>query len=281
MIPEKYLLRVISQAIEEDLGDGDHSSLCCIPENIFGKAKLIAKQNGIVCGIDIAEKVFKFCHENIEIRKYKNDGDIISTGDIILDVYGSKAKILQAERTALNFMQRLSGIASETNIYTKELEGLKTKLLDTRKTTPGLRLLEKYAVKKGGGENHRIGLYDMIMLKDNHIDFAGGIEKAILNANKYLIENSKNLKIEIEVRNFEELNQVLNIGKIDRIMLDNFSVEDTKKAVDKINNRFEIESSGGITIKNIRDYAMCGVDYISVGAITHQIKSLDLSLVVY
>lgn len=278
MIPEKYLSRIISQAIEEDLGDGDHSSLSCIPGDINGKGIIKAKENGIICGIYIAEEVFKFCSKNISVNRLKKDGDAIKSGDVIIELSGPKPKILQAERTALNFMQRLSGIATETKRYVDKLEGLHTKLLDTRKTTPGLRLLEKYAVKTGGGENHRLGLYDMIMLKDNHIDYAGGIENAILKANKYIKTNNKNLKIEIEVRNLAELKKVLEIGMVKRIMLDNFSINDTLNAVKMIDGKYETESSGGITLNNIRDYALCKVDYISIGAITHQIKSIDLSL---
>ena len=278
MIPEYYLDNLINRALSEDVGNGDHSSLSCIPHDSQGEAFLLVKQEGIIAGIDIANKVFQNCSNLIIFNKILEDGNRVVPGDIVFEVKGPKIKILEAERTVLNFMQRLSGIATETNRYVKELQGLKTILLDTRKTTPGLRLLEKYAVKIGGGENHRIGLYDMIMLKDNHIDYAGGIRNAIEKANNYLKINKLKLKIEIEVRNFIELNEVLEIGKVDRIMLDNFSVEDTNTAVEIIKGSFETESSGGITINNIRSYAECGVDYISIGAITHQIKSLDLSL---
>ena len=278
MIPQKYLLNLIETALQEDVGDGDHTSLSCFPPDSTGKAKIIAKQSGIIAGVLIAEKVFKYCSEKIRVKINKNDGEFVNHGDLILHISGPKIKILEAERTALNFLQRLSGIATETHKYAEKIKGLNTKILDTRKTTPGLRLLEKYAVKTGGGENHRIGLYDMIMLKDNHIDFAGGVRNAINNANDYLKKKNKKLKIVIEVRNIAELEQVIATGNINRIMLDNFSIDETEKAVKIINKRYEIESSGNITLNNVREYAECGVDYISVGAITHQIKSLDLSL---
>ncbi len=275
---EKLINQIIESAIFEDIGDGDHTSLACIPGNAIGKAQLIVKENGIIAGIDIAKKIFKRIDNNFVINTFINDGERIKYGDIAFTVEGKVQSILQAERLVLNVLQRMSGIASQTDIYVSELKGLKTKVLDTRKTTPAIRILEKEAVRIGGGENHRMGLFDMIMIKDNHIDFAGGISQAIESTKKYLKQNNKNLKIEIEVRNFDELNQVLNTANIDRIMLDNFSVEDTKKAVEIINGRYETESSGGITIKTLRDYALCGVDYISIGALTHQIKSLDLSL---
>ncbi len=278
MIPEQVLDKIIADALKEDIGDGDHSSLSCIPENAISKAVLIAKENGIIAGIPVAVKVFKAVSDKININCFVEDGQSIKIGDRILEVQGPGIKILSAERTMLNFMQRLSGIATQTGIYVERLNGLKTKLLDTRKTTPGLRLLEKYAVKIGGAHNHRIGLYDMIMLKDNHVDFAGGVKNAILKANEYIKAKKLNIKIEIEVRNFDELSEVLEIGKIDRIMLDNFNIDDTRKAVEIINGRFQTESSGNINLENIRDYALCGVDFVSCGAITHQIKSLDLSL---
>ncbi len=278
MINESTLNAIIDNAIREDVGDGDHSSQSCIPETAIGKAQLLVKENGIIAGVDIAKRVFKKFDPNIKIQSFIEDGTPVKTGDVIFIVEGKILDLLKAERLVLNIMQRMSGIATNTSIYVKKLEGLHTKVLDTRKTTPGLREIEKLAVKIGGGVNHRIGLYDMIMLKDNHIDFAGGIEKAIHSVHKYLKENNKVLKIEVEVRDFDELNEVLRVGGIHRIMLDNFTPEETKKAVILIAGKYETESSGGITLDTLRDYAECGVDYISVGALTHQIKSLDLSL---
>lgn len=269
---------IIQNAIKEDIGDGDHTSLSCIPASASGKAQLLVKEEGILAGIEIAEKVFKTIDKSLKLVKFIEDGTKIKKGDIAFNVEGKIQSILQSERLVLNIMQRMSGIATQTNIYTEKIKDLKTKILDTRKTTPGVRILEKMAVKIGGGENHRMGLYDMIMIKDNHHDFAGGIKPAIEAAKKYLKEKNKNLKIEIEVRNFDELQQVLDIGGVDIIMLDNFSVENTKKAVNIIAGKYKTESSGGITLDTIRNYAECGVDYISVGALTHQIKSLDLSL---
>ena len=269
---------IIEKALAEDIGDGDHSSLSTIPINAKGKAQLLIKENGILAGMKIAEKVFKKVDKNIVFKALLNDGEKVKYGDIAFIVEGSSISLLSAERLALNFMQRMSGIATATGKIVEKLHGLKTKVIDTRKTTPNLRILEKESVVIGGGENHRMGLYDMIMIKDNHIDFAGGIANAIKSTRKYLKEKNKDLKIEIEVRNFDELNKVLEIGNIDRIMLDNFSVEDMKKAVEIINGKYETEASGGITIDTIRDYAETGVDYISVGALTHQIKSLDMSL---
>lgn len=278
MITDLYLQTTIENAIKEDVGEGDHSSLACVPNDRIGSARIIAKEDGVICGINVATAVFKFCDDSVSVKSYKNDGDEIRTGDVILEIKGLSINILKAERTALNFMQRMSGIATETNKYAKKIQQYKAVLIDTRKTTPGLRLIEKYAVNKGGGTNHRMGLYDMIMLKDNHIDYAGGIEKAIKRTRKYLSDNNKHLEIVIEVRDFNELEQVMSCGGVDRIMLDNFNVDDTRKAVMMIDGKFEIESSGGITITNIEDYAKTGVDYISVGAVTHRIKSLDLSL---
>ncbi len=272
------LEQIIANAIAEDIGDGDHSALACIPENATGEAKLLVKQQGIIAGVEVAQKVFAMIDKNLEINIFIKDGQKINYGDIVFNIKGKIRNILQAERLVLNIMQRMSGIATQTNIYQEKISDLKTKILDTRKTSPGLRLLEKMAVRIGGGLNHRMGLYDMIMLKDNHIDFAGGIEKAILSTNEYLKKLNKQLKIEIEVRNIEELKQVLKIGLINRIMLDNFSLENTRKAVELINYNYETESSGGITLDTIRDYALCGVDFVSIGALTHQIKSLDLSL---
>jgi len=275
---ENLIRDLIDIAIREDLGSGDHSSLSCIPENEIGKAKLLVKQNGIIAGVEIAKLVFAKIDKDLKIETFINDGASIKSGDIVFQVKGKVHSILQAERLVLNFMQRMSGIATLTNKYAEKIKDLPTKLLDTRKTTPGLRHIEKMAVAIGGGKNHRMGLYDMVMLKDNHIDYAGGIEKSIVQTKKYLNQQNLDIPIEIEVRDFNELNQVIKTGGVQRIMLDNFSVEDTKKAVKIINGQFETESSGGITIENLRNYALCGVDYISVGALTHQINSLDLSL---
>ncbi len=269
----------IINALNEDIGDGDHSSLACIPATAQGKAKLIAKEEGILAGVEVGEAIFKYVDSEFSIKRLINDGTHIKPGDVILEISGSSQTLLKCERLVLNVMQRMSGIATRTNEYVKVLEGLNTKILDTRKTTPGMRFLEKEAVKIGGGTNHRMGLYDMIMLKDNHIDFAGGIAKAINAVHSYLETKGKKLKVEVEVRDMEELNEVIRVGKVDRVMLDNFSVEMTKEAVKLIDGKFEIESSGGITMDTFRDYAETGVDFISVGALTHHIKSLDLSLV--
>ena len=263
--------------LAEDIGDGDHTTLCCIPADAMGRSRLIVKDTGIIAGIEVAKKVFEIFDKELRITQYMHDGDEVKPQDIAFEVEGKVRSLLQTERLMLNIMQRMSGIATRTREYVKLLEGTRTRILDTRKTTPGLRMLEKEAVLIGGGCNHRIGLYDMILLKDNHIDFAGGISQAIDRANKYLEDNNKNLKIEIEVRNFDELNEVLASGNVNRIMLDNFSVADTRKAVEIIRGRFETESSGGITETTIREYALAGVDYISVGALTHSIKSLDMS----
>ena len=261
----------------EDIGDGDHTSLSSIPATAMGKSRLIIKETGVLAGVEVAKRIFAAFDPDLKMTQYLNDGDEVKPGDIAFDVEGKVLSLLQTERLMLNIMQRMSGVATVTRKYAKCLEGLKTKVLDTRKTTPGLRLLEKQAVKIGGGTNHRIGLFDMILLKDNHVDFAGGIENAITRAKDYCKEKGKNLKIEIEVRNFDELNQVLAIGGVDRIMLDNFNTENTKKAVELIAGRYEVESSGGITFDTLRDYAECGVDFISVGALTHSVKSLDMS----
>ncbi len=261
----------------EDIGDGDHTSLSSIPATAMGKSRLIIKETGVLAGVEIAKRIFAAFDPELKMTQYLNDGDEVKPGDIAFDVEGKVLSLLQTERLMLNIMQRMSGVATVTRKYAKCLEGLKTKVLDTRKTTPGLRLLEKQAVKIGGGTNHRIGLFDMILLKDNHVDFAGGIENAITRAKDYCKEKGKDLKIEIEVRNFDELNQVLAIGGVDRIMLDNFNTENTKKAVELIAGRYEVESSGGITFDTLRDYAECGVDFISVGALTHSVKSLDMS----
>lgn len=267
----------IKHWLAEDIGDGDHTTLCCIPADAMGRSRLIVKDTGIIAGIEVAKKVFEIFDKELRITQYMHDGDEVKPKDIAFEVKGKVRSLLQTERLMLNIMQRMSGIATRTREYVKLLEGTRTRILDTRKTTPGLRMLEKEAVLIGGGCNHRIGLYDMILLKDNHIDFAGGISQAIDRANKYLKDNNKNLKIEIEVRNFDELNEVLASGNVNRIMLDNFSVADTRKAVEIIGGRFETESSGGITETTIREYALAGVDYISVGALTHSIKSLDMS----
>ena len=273
-----YLADFLKLAIQEDIGDGDHTSLATIPTDKTGNAKLMAKQEGIIAGLHIIEKVFKKIDNSAEFRSLIKDGDKVCVGDTIATISGNVISLLQAERLALNILQRMSGIATQTNLYVQKLEGLKTKVLDTRKTTPGMRLLDKYAVKAGGGENHRIGLFDMILIKDNHIDYAGGIANALEKTKTYLKDNNKQLKIEIETRSIDDVKKVLSIGGVDRIMLDNFSIEDTRKAVELIGDKAETESSGGITIDNLRDYAECGVDFISVGALTHQIKSLDISM---
>ena len=270
--------RLIDLAFAEDIGDGDHTTLSCIPATAMGKSKLLIKEAGVLAGIEIAKEIFHRFDPTMKVEVFINDGAEVKPGDVAMIVEGKIQSLLQTERLMLNVMQRMSGIATMTRKYVKQLEGTKTRVLDTRKTTPGLRMLEKAAVKIGGGVNHRIGLFDMILLKDNHVDFAGGIDKAINRAKEYCKEKGKDLKIEIEVRNFDELRQVLSIGGVDRIMLDNFTPENTKKAVEMIGGKYETESSGGITLKNLREYAECGVDFISVGALTHQIKSLDLSL---
>ncbi|MBQ7664164.1 MAG: carboxylating nicotinate-nucleotide diphosphorylase [Bacteroidaceae bacterium] len=269
--------RLIDLAFSEDIGDGDHTTLCCIPEDAMGKQKLLIKEEGILAGVRIAKEIFHRFDPQLEVEVFINDGEHVNPGDIPMIVTGKVRSLLQTERLMLNVMQRMSGIATMTNEYVKRLEGTKTHVLDTRKTTPGMRMLEKEAVKIGGGVNHRIGLFDMILLKDNHVDFAGGIGKALDRCHEYLNRNNLNLKVEIEVRNFEELNEALENGGADRIMLDNFSVENTKKAVEIVAGRAETESSGGITLDTLRDYAECGVDFISVGALTHSVKCLDMS----
>ena len=268
---------LIKEWFSEDIGDGDHSSFSCIPENAIGTSVLLVKEPGIIAGVEIAKQVFAHFDDTLQVTVYIQDGTSVLPGDIVFRVRGKIRSLLQTERLMLNIMQRMSGVATVTHTYSNALNGLHTKVLDTRKTTPGLRMLEKMAVKIGGGQNHRFGLYDMIMLKDNHVDFAGGISNAIVSAQQYCKANQKDLKIEIEVRNFDELEQVLQVGGVQRIMLDNFTVENTRKAVEITNGRFETESSGGITLDTLRDYAACGVDYISVGALTHSVKSLDLS----
>ena len=269
--------RLIDLAFAEDIGDGDHTTLCCIPEDAMGKSHLLIKEDGILAGVEVAKRVFAKFDPTMQVEVLINDGTPVKKGDIAMVVTAKVRSLLQTERLMLNIMQRMSGIATMTNKYVERLKGTKTHVLDTRKTTPGLRMLEKQAVKIGGGMNHRIGLFDMILLKDNHIDFCGGITNAITRCHEYLKENGLDLKIEIEVRNFNELAEAMNCGGINRIMLDNFSVADTKKAVDIVSGKFETESSGGITFDTIRDYAECGVDFISVGALTHSVKGLDMS----
>ncbi len=261
----------------EDIGDGDHTTLSCIPADAKGTSRLIIKEKGVLAGVEVARAIFEAFDPELQMEVYIHDGAEVNPGDVAFQVTGKIQSLLQTERLMLNIMQRMSGVATVTRKYAKALEGTKTHVLDTRKTTPGLRLLEKEAVKIGGGMNHRIGLFDMILLKDNHVDFAGGITQAIDRARAYCKEKGKDLKIEIEVRNFDELNQVLQHGGVDRIMLDNFTPENTRKAVELINGRFETESSGGITFDTLRQYAECGVDFISVGALTHSVKSLDMS----
>jgi nicotinate-nucleotide pyrophosphorylase (carboxylating) len=275
---EELVDELIQLALAEDIGDGDHTTLSCIPETAKGKVHLLVKEKGILAGVAVAERIFHTFDPELIVTVFISDGAEVKVGDIAFTVEGKVQSLLQTERLVLNVMQRMSGIATTTRNYVKKLEGTKTRILDTRKTTPGMRILEKEAVRIGGGMNHRIGLFDMILLKDNHVDFAGGIENAITRAKEYLWQQGKNIPIEIEVRNFDELNQVLATGGIDRIMLDNFSVEDTHKAVEIVAGRYEIESSGGITYDTIHAYAETGVDYISVGALTHSVKSLDLSL---
>lgn len=268
---------LIDLAFAEDIGDGDHTTLCCIPADAMGKSRLLIKEAGVLAGVEVAKEIFHRFDPTMKVEVLIEDGTEVVPGDVAMVVEGKIQSLLQTERLMLNVMQRMSGIATMTRRYVKQLEGTRTRVLDTRKTTPGLRMLEKAAVKIGGGVNHRIGLFDMILLKDNHVDFAGGIDKAILRAKEYCREKGKDLKIEIEVRNFDELNQVLAIGGVDRIMLDNFTPADTRKAVEIIGGRFETESSGGITFDTLRDYAECGVDFISVGALTHSVKGLDMS----
>lgn len=278
-IEKEKVLLLIKESLKEDLGDGDHTSIATIPKEAEGKVKMIAKQKGIVAGVEVASMVFIEVDPSLKIETLKDDGDKVEPGDIVMTIEGSSRSILSAERTALNFIQRMSGIATYTHLISETISDLNTKLLDTRKTTPNNRIVEKMAVVHGGGTNHRFGLYDMIMIKDNHVDFAGGITKAIEATNEYLENTGKDLKIELEVRNFRELEEAIEKGGIDRIMLDNFTPDELKKAVELIDGRFETEASGGITMDTIRDYALTGVDFISVGALTHQIKSLDLSLI--
>ena len=269
--------RLIDLSFAEDIGDGDHTTLCCIPDTAMGKSHLLIKEDGILAGVEVAKRVFARFDPTMQVEVLINDGAHVKKGDIAMVVTGKVRSLLQTERLMLNIMQRMSGIATMTAKYVERLKGTKTHVLDTRKTTPGMRMLEKQAVKIGGGMNHRIGQFDMNLLKDNHIDFAGGIANAINRCHEYLKEKGLDLKIEIEVRNFDELRQAMECGGINRIMLDNFSVEDTKKAVEIVAGKYETESSGGITFDTIRDYAECGVDFISVGALTHSVKGLDMS----
>lgn len=272
---------IIELALREDLGDGDHTSLATVPKGSRSRARLLVKQAGVLCGVDIARRIFHRLDPSLEFTPLLQDGQLIQPGDVAFTLIGNPVSILSGERLALNFMQRLSGIATQTRRIVDAIEGYSVKLLDTRKTTPLLRELEKYAVRTGGGHNHRFGLFDMILIKDNHVDFAGGIAQAIRAVHNYLSEKKLNLKIEIEVRNFQELEAVLAEGGVHRIMLDNFSPSDLQKAVERIDHLYETEASGGITLQNIRDFAATGVDFISVGALTHQIQSLDLSLKAY
>ncbi len=269
--------RLIDLSFAEDIGDGDHTTLCCIPEDAMGRSRLLIKEEGILAGVEVAKEVFRRFDPEMQVEVLMGDGSHVVPGDVAMVVSGRVRSLLQTERLMLNIMQRMSGIATMTARYVKRLEGTGTRVLDTRKTTPGMRMLEKQAVKIGGGTNHRIGLFDMILLKDNHVDFAGGITNAIDRCHKYLEEKGLKLKIEIEVRSFDELQQVLDHGGVDRIMLDNFSVSDTGRAVKMIDHRYETESSGGITFDTIRDYAEQGVDFVSVGALTHSVKGLDMS----
>jgi nicotinate-nucleotide pyrophosphorylase (carboxylating) len=275
---ENELNGIIANAIREDVGDGDHSSLACIPKGVQGKAQLLVKDKGIIAGVVFAEKIFNYVDPTLKVSIVKKDGAPVMYGDIVLTVEGSSHSILKSERLVLNAMQRMSAIATKTNYFTQLLEGTKTKILDTRKTTPGIRAIEKWAVKIGGGVNHRFALYDMIMLKDNHIDFAGGISQAIALTKKYLKATEKDLKIIIEARNLEEIREILCSDGIHRILIDNFSFEDTRKAVAMINGKCQTESSGGINEETLQQYATCGVDYISSGALTHSIHNMDLSL---
>lgn len=274
----RILREFVLKSLGEDLGDGDHSSLACIPWESTGKAKLLIKEEGVLSGVMVAQAVFSEIDKELELNILIEDGSKVFPGDIAFYVSGRQQSILKSERLVLNIMQRMSGISTSTRNYVEQVKGLKTKILDTRKTTPGVRFLEKEAVRIGGGVNHRMGLFDMIMLKDNHIFYAGGIENAIIKTREYLKKNRRNLKIEIEARNLDDVYKILSIGGINRIMLDNFNIEDTITAVKAINGRYETESSGGISLSTVRAYAECGVDFVSVGALTHNIKSLDMSL---
>jgi nicotinate-nucleotide pyrophosphorylase (carboxylating) len=277
-LDKEYIHSFIVNALAEDVGDGDHTSLATIPAGTQGKAKLLVKDTGILAGVDLALEIFNEVDTDLKVNVLLHDGAEIKPKDIVLEVEGDAQSILTAERLVLNCMQRMSGVATKTHEIVELLKGTGTKVLDTRKTTPGMRYLEKWAVKIGGGVNHRFGLFDMILIKDNHVDYSGGIKQAIQNTKDYLQRTGKKLAIEIEVRNLAELQQVLDTGGIDRILLDNFNFDDLRKAVNIVGRKYDTEASGGITIDNIREYAKCGVDYISVGALTHSVKSLDLSL---
>jgi nicotinate-nucleotide pyrophosphorylase (carboxylating) len=269
---------IIKNAIREDIGDGDHTSLSCIPKDAQGSAKLLVKDTGIIAGVAFAKQVFSYVDKSLEVEIFMNDGDAVKFGDIVFQVSGKSQSILMAERLVLNAMQRMSAIATKTSFFANLLKGTQAKVLDTRKTTPGIRALEKWAVKIGGGENHRFALYDMVMIKDNHIDFAGGITKAITKTKNYLAEKKIDIKIIVEARNLKEIKEILTNDGVYRILIDNFSYEDTKKAVDLIGDRCLTESSGGINEHTIKKYALCGVNYISSGALTHSVHNLDLSL---
>lgn len=275
---QKEIDQIISNAIREDVGDGDHSSLACIPATATGKAKLLVKDDGIIAGVEFAKQVFAYVDKGLQVETLINDGETVKHGDIVFYVTGSSQSILKAERLVLNVMQRMSAIATKTNFFVKLLEGTNTKILDTRKTTPGLRAAEKWAVKIGGGENHRFALYDMIMLKDNHIDFAGGVTKAIEKTKEYLKETNRDLKIIVEARNLDEIKEILRTDGVYRILIDNFNYKDTRTAVALIGDKCLTESSGGINEDTIREYAECGVNYISSGALTHSVYNMDLSL---
>jgi nicotinate-nucleotide pyrophosphorylase (carboxylating) len=276
-VKDELIDKLIDLAFAEDIGDGDHTTLSSIPEDAMGENILIIKEDGVLAGVEMAKRIFAHFDKELKVEVLMEDGAEVKKGDIAMRVSGKVRSLLQTERLMLNVMQRMSGIATMTRKYVKQLEGTNTRVLDTRKTTPGMRIMEKEAVKIGGGVNHRIGLFDMILLKDNHVDFAGGIKQAIERAKEYCKEKGKELKIEIEVRNFDELQQVLDLGGVDRIMFDNFDTTATPKAVEMVGGRFETESSGGITFDTLRDYALCGVDFISVGALTHSVKGLDMS----
>ena len=276
-VKEELIEKLIELSFAEDIGDGDHTTLSSIPEDAMGENILIIKEDGVLAGVEMAKRIFAHFDKELAVEVLINDGAEVKKGDVAMRVSGKVRSLLQTERLMLNVMQRMSGIATMTRKYVKQLEGTNTRVLDTRKTTPGMRIMEKEAVKIGGGVNHRIGLFDMSLLKDNHVDFAGGIKQAIERAKEYCREKGKDLKIEIEVRNFDELQQVLDLGGVDRIMFDNFDTTATRKAVEMVAGRFETESSGGITFDTLRDYALCGVDFISVGALTHSVKGLDMS----
>ncbi len=272
------LLPFIQSALREDIGEGDHTSLSTIPANKQGNARLLIKETGVLAGVEVAMEVFKAVDPELKVTVHLQDGSLVKSGDIAFDVSGSSRSILAAERLVLNIMQRMSGIATQTQCVVKLLEGTKTKVLDTRKTTPGMRYLEKMAVKIGGGVNHRFGLYDMILIKDNHVDYAGGIQAAIQSARKYLTEHQLDIPVEIEVRSLEELQAVIDYGQIDRILIDNFDFERLRVAVAMVNGKYITEASGGITLDNVKQFAECGVDFVSMGALTHSVKSLDMSL---